>query len=114
MRDTPGIQKACEFRYSCLDDNKNEVRVRNVMRTREVSEDPEEEMRTHDIYKRESAYGKICNLCTRYKQRPMYHKKEIEALLVIKYAGIDEPYRIRNRLWLARASCRQSISTRRL
>ena len=77
MRNTPGIQKACEFRYSCLDDDKNEVRVRNVMRTREVSEDPEEEMRTHDIYKRGAAYCKICNLCTRYNQRPMYHKKDI-------------------------------------
>jgi hypothetical protein len=77
-RSCTGMQRACEFIYTCKNDKGEVVHTPGIMRVKEVSGCKDEEPLICDILKRDVAsYGKICNGCTRTKEYPVYHKKDI-------------------------------------
>ena len=76
-RSCTGMQRACEFVYTCKNQKGEVVHEPGIMRVREVSGCNEEEALILDIQKRDTSYGNICKGCTRIKEYPVYHKKDI-------------------------------------
>jgi hypothetical protein len=76
-RSCTGMQRACEFVYTCKNQKGEVVHEPGIMRVREVSGCHEEEALILDIQKRDTSYGNICKGCTRIKEYPVYHKNDI-------------------------------------
>ena len=77
-RDCTGMQLGCSFVYTCKNHQGEVVHEPGIMQVKEVSGCKEEEPLILDIQKRDKTmYGKICNGCTRIKEYPVYHKKDI-------------------------------------
>jgi hypothetical protein len=77
LRGVAGIQSMCEFQYNVLNDDNELVWLPGVVRMRECSGVITEKYEVRDTVYRGAACGRICSQCTSYKQRPMYHKRDI-------------------------------------
>jgi hypothetical protein len=84
----------CEFQYNYLLDDGTAVWSTGVVRMRECSGDLGEEYVVSDMCFRGHEYGRTCHECTRTRQRPMYHKKDIHdgKPTVCPYGGSSKGY----------------------